>query len=199
VGFAETALQAGDMDKASEGFRKALELAPDRIDARVGLGRIYLGRHQPNQALVEFQAVIAADPKNVRALNAVGIALDLVGRSREAQQSYRAALALKPDDRAARNNLGLSLALSGAYDQAIAELSKLTLEPGATPRMRQNLALALGLKGDEAGMARVAKADLDDAAIAENQRFFVTMRRLTRPGEGPVESRPAAPDKRTGP
>jgi Flp pilus assembly protein TadD len=135
----------------------------------------------------------------VRALNAAGIAFDLLGRSREAQQSYRAALALQPDDRAARNNLGLSLALSGAYEQAIAELSKLTLDPGATPRMRQNLALALGLKGDEAGMARVAKADLDEAAIAENQRFFAAMRRLTRSGEGPIEARPAAANKRTGP
>ena len=209
AGFAEAALEAGEMDRASGIFQKTLELAPDRADARMGLGRIYLARHEPNQALAEFQAVIASDPTNLRALNAAGIALDLIGRSREAQQSYRAALALKPDDRAARNNFGLSLALSGAYDQAIAELSKLTLEPGATPRMRQNLALALGLKGDDVAMARVAHADLDDAAVAENQRFFAAMRRLTKPGEGlveahpgdnrPADNRPAASDKRAGP
>jgi len=48
VGLARAALQAGDMDKASESFRKALELAPDRSDARMGLGRICLAKHQPN-------------------------------------------------------------------------------------------------------------------------------------------------------
>jgi Flp pilus assembly protein TadD len=183
AGFAEAALEAGDMDKASESFQKALALAPDRVDARMGLGRIYLARHKPNQALTEFQAMIAADPKNLRALNGAGIALDLLGRNREAQQSYRAALALKPDDRAVRNNLGLSLALSGNYDQAIAELSKLTLEQGATSRMRQNLALALSLKGDDAAAAKIEHADLDDAAIAENKRFFAAVRRLTQGGD----------------
>src|SRR5712691_6788667 len=58
AGFAEAALEAGDMDKASESFQKALALAPDRVDARMGLGRIYLARHKPNQALTEFQAMI---------------------------------------------------------------------------------------------------------------------------------------------
>ncbi len=195
AGFAEAALEAGDMETASESFQKALALAPDRVDARMGLGRIYLAR--PNQALTEFQAMIAADPKNLRALNGAGIALDLLGRNHEAQQSYRAALALKPDDRAVRNNLGLSLALSGNYDQAIAELSKLTLEQGATSRMRQNLALALSLKGDEAAAAKVGHADLDDAAIAENKRFFAAVRRLTQGGDpavghGPFSSVPPA-------
>jgi hypothetical protein len=62
----------------------------------------------------------------------------------------------------------------------------------------KNLALALGMKGDEAGMARVAHADLDDAAIVENQRFFATMRRLGKPGEGAAVNQPAASDRRTG-
>ena len=64
--------------------------------------------------------------------------------------------------------------------------------------MRQNLALALGLKGDDAGMARVAHTDLDEAAVAENQRFFATVRRLGNPGPGASGVAPAAPDKRTG-
>jgi Flp pilus assembly protein TadD len=126
--------------------------------------------------------VLAADPQQVRALNGAGIALDLLGRHQEAQQSYRIALAIKPDDRAVRNNLGLSLALGGNYDGAIADLSQLTLEPGTTARMRENLALALGLKGDDAGAAKIERADLDAQAIAENQRFFTTVRRLTEGG-----------------
>jgi Flp pilus assembly protein TadD len=67
-------------------------------------------------------------------------------------------------------------------------LTKLSLEPGSTSRVRQNLALALGLKGDHSGMARVARADLDDTAIAENQKFIDAVRRLS----------PRASDTRTG-
>jgi len=87
-------------------------------------------------------------------------------------------LAIDPDDQSTRNNLGLSLALSGDYDQAIAILGKLTLEPGATPRMRQNLSLALGLKGAKEDAARVSHGDLDQASIDANQKYFDAVRAL---------------------
>ena len=162
----------------------------------MGLGRVYLSKHLPKEALAEFQSALAADPQQVRALNGAGIALDLLGRAREAQKSYRAALTIKPDDRAVRSNLGLSLALSGDYDQAIAELSKLTLDPGATSRMRHNLALALGLKGDDAAAAKVEHADLDDKTIAENQRFFAAVRRADVRGSALyIEDRATNPPK----
>jgi len=75
-----------------------------------------------------------------------------------------------------RNNLGLSLALSGAYDDAVAQLSMLTLERGATPRMRQNLALALGLKGDATNAARILRADLGEDAISTNLQYYEAVR-----------------------
>src|SRR5262249_32250811 len=158
-------------------------------------GRTYLAKDKPREALSEFEAVIAVEPKQLRALNGAGIALDLLGRPREAQQAYRAALAVKPDDPASRNHLGLSLALSGNYDEAVAELSQLNAGSGATARIRQNLALALGLKGDTAGMARIARADLDDKAIADNQKFLDTVRRLTGSGEPAAELRVGEPGK----
>ena len=92
------------------------QLAPGQADAHYGLARAYLARNQLEQAAAEFQTVLAMEPRNIRALNGTGIALDLLGQGQEAQNAYRAALAIAPDDRAARNNLGLSLMLSGDYD-----------------------------------------------------------------------------------
>jgi Flp pilus assembly protein TadD len=169
------------------------------VEAQAGLGRLYLGKRKPKEALAAFQAALAADPKHVRALNGAGIALDLLGRNQEAQASYRAALAINADDPAVRNNLGLSLALSGAYDQAIAELSPLAQQAEANPRMRHNLALAFGLKGDEIGAAKLERIDLNDSAIAENQRFFAAVRRLA-PSNNPssIQYRPAAASQSNG-
>jgi Flp pilus assembly protein TadD len=182
ISSGESALQAGETDKALENFQHAAQLAPDRVDAHYGLARAYLARNQPSEAAAEFQAVLTAEPKHVRALNGMGITLDQLGRGREAQNAYRTALAIAPDDRAIQNNLGLSLLLSGDYDQAVAELSALARQPGATARMRQNLALALGLRGAESDAARIASRDLDPASIADNQRFVAAVRRLATPG-----------------
>ena len=178
----ESALQAGQIDKALDNFQRALQIAPNRVDAHYGLARTYLARNQSEEAVAEFQIVVRAEPRHIRALNGMGIALDLLGRGREAQSAYRAVLATAPDDRAARNNLGLSLLLSGDYGGAVAELSTLSRQPDASPRIRQNLALALGLKGDTGGAAQIGSRDLDPASIAENQRFFAAVRRLATPG-----------------
>jgi Flp pilus assembly protein TadD len=179
ISSGEAALQAGELDTAMENFKRAVQLAPGQVEAHYGLARTYLAKKQPSEALAQFQSVLTTEPRHVRALNGSGIALDQLGRGREAQNAYRNALATAPDDIATRNNLGLSLMLSGDYDQAVAELSPLSRQPGASTRVRQNLALALGLKGAESDAARVVTPDLDPASIAENKRFVAAVRRLT--------------------
>jgi Flp pilus assembly protein TadD len=178
VALGQSLYLVGATDDAIVPLRKAITLAPKRIDAHVILEHIYLGEHKSGDALAECDAILALDPRNVRAFNAKGVTLDEIGRSREAQEAYRAALVIDADDQAVRNNLGLSLALSGGYDEAITILSKLANEPGATPRMRQNLALALGLKGSKADAARIARVDLDEAATKSNLQFFDVVRGL---------------------
>jgi Flp pilus assembly protein TadD len=191
IGSGEAALQAGDVDTALANFKRAAQLAPGHADAHYGLARTYVAKNQPSEAIAEFQSVLTAEPRHVRALNGMGIALDLLGRDRDAQNAYRAGLAAAPDNVAIRNNLGLSLLLSRDYDQAVAELSTVARQPGASTRVRQNLALALGLKGAETEAARVASPDLDPTSIAENKRFVAAVRRLApgpaaTPNSGPT-------------
>jgi Flp pilus assembly protein TadD len=169
---------AGDSGEAIKTFDAAIQAAPARPDAHILLGRLYLTQGKSADALTEFQAVLANDPRHINALNGKGIALDLLNRSGEAQECYRAVLTISPDDRAALNNLGLSLALSGHYDEAIKELSQLVLQPGSTARMRQNLSLAYGLKGDRSQSERIARVDLDEAAAKANLKYFDSVRGL---------------------
>ena len=90
------------------------------------------------------------------------VALDTLGRHAEAQKEYRAALAINPNNKTAISNLGLSLALAGNPAEGEALLEPLADGPSSTPRLRQNLALVLGLKGDGTRAAQLARADLSE-------------------------------------
>jgi Flp pilus assembly protein TadD len=180
VGQARDLLFGGSSAQAEAALHEAVALDPKRADAHFLLGQIALGQHDANAALPEFQAVLDVEPKNLKAMNDKGIALDFLGRSAEAQAIYRDALKVSPDDPTTRNNLGLSLTLSGNYAEATAVLQKLVMEPGATPKMRQNLALALGLEGSGDEAAKVDHADLDDASTEANLRYFSAVRQLMK-------------------
>jgi Flp pilus assembly protein TadD len=65
----------------------------------------------------------------------------------DAQAAYAAALQIEPDRVSTLTNYGLSLALSGQLVKAEERLRYASTLPGADVRVRQNLALILGLQG----------------------------------------------------
>jgi Flp pilus assembly protein TadD len=55
------------------------------------------------------------------------------------------------------------------------------MEPGSTPRIRQNLALALGLKGDDKSAERLLRAaDLDEQSVGGDLRYYAALRQLNQ-------------------
>lgn len=178
LGMGRSMLGAGDLKRAEASFRRAASFEPGREEVMAGLARTYLQMRRPTDAITYFDAASRAAPQVSGYQSGKGVALDMMSRHAEAQQAYRAALKIKPDDVAAANNLGLSLALSGKADEAVAVLSRLVLEPGATARVRQNLALAYGMRGDEAAARRTAVADLDPSAADGNVAFYRAARTL---------------------
>ena len=84
-------------------------------------------------------------------LSVQGAVLDQLGRHQEAQRYYASALKIKPDDPSVLSNLGLSYALAKDLKNAESTLRRAVVYPGADPRVRQNLALVVGLQGRFAG------------------------------------------------
>ncbi len=55
-------------------------------------------------------------------------------------------------------------------------LERAAQDPAATPRIRQNLALAYGLAGQRDAAERMAGLDLDEAAVANNLSYYDLLR-----------------------
>ena len=65
--------------------------------------------------------------------------------------------------------------MSGDLDGAVDRLRRASTAPGATVQVRQNLVLALSLKGDEAEAERVAKGALPKAVAKQALEYYRTI------------------------
>jgi Flp pilus assembly protein TadD len=114
--------------------------------------------------------------KNLEAQVLKGLILDALGDHSNAIEAYREGLKINPTDFTLLSNYGLSLALSGNSKQAISILSDLTKAPEANARTRGNLAIALGLNGEEALARKILSQDLSPTEIEDNIRYYRTLR-----------------------
>jgi Flp pilus assembly protein TadD len=149
----------GRPSEAAGSFNNVLEIDSTSIPALLGLGRIQLSQ-DPAAAELLFAQVMIQDPRNGVALSNLGVARDLQGHHAAAQEAYRLALGVTPASVPVQVNLGLSLALSGDGAGSLKLLQPLAAAPGAAPRVRQDLALALTLGGHRNEASSVLSADL---------------------------------------
>ncbi len=146
-------------------FAAALMRAGNRAQAEQVLAAAV--QRRPDDPRLMFDRVLARDARSVPALDGRGVALDLMGRHPEAQESYRRAQALAPDSISVANNLGLSLLLDGRPDEARAVLEPLARRADANQRVTANYAISLAATGDEAAARNVLggeEADLRGVA-----------------------------------
>src|SRR5262249_10984417 len=105
------------------------------------------------QALEVLDRAHTPDQPNWHILSAQGAVLDQLGRHTVAQRYYLTALKIVPDEPSVLSNLGLSYALPKNLGEAEATLRRAAAQHPVDPRVRQNLALVVGLQG------RFAKAE----------------------------------------
>jgi len=102
----------------------------------------------------------------------------MAGRAALSHKYYQYALSVKPYDLRVRNNYSLSLMLLGKYEEAILELSQIAFGPGSSVSIRQNLALANGLKGDMEAAGQVAALDFPPNVVKNNLQYFKLIRNM---------------------
>lgn len=84
------------LQKAQSEFEHALEIAPDKPEALVGLANIDMLRGEMEQAIGRLERVIAQDPAMREALFALGRSYAAVGRAEEARATLRQFLDTAP-------------------------------------------------------------------------------------------------------
>jgi Flp pilus assembly protein TadD len=135
------------------------------------------------QALEVLGRAHSPDQPDWRILSAQGAVLDQMGRHEEAQRYYQTALKIVPDEPSVLSNLGLSYALSRDLPNAEATLRRAETHGPVDPRVRQNLALVVGLQGRFAEAEQIASADLPPDEAAANVAYLRQMlaRRVDAP------------------
>lgn len=128
-----------------------------------------------NQALEVLERAHAPDQPDWHILSAQGAVLDQMGRHADAQRHYLTALKIVPDDPSVLSNLGLSYALSRDLRNAEATLRRAAAQGRVEPRVRQNLALVVGLQGRFAEAEKIAGADLPPDEAAANVAYLRQM------------------------
>src|ERR1700722_2859023 len=132
-----------------------------------------VGNYQ--QALDVLGRAHAPDRPDWRILSAQGAVLDQMGRHEEAQRYYETALKIVPDEPSVLSNLGLSYALSRDLPNAEATLRRAETHGPVDPRVRQNLALVVGLQGRFAEAETIARADLPADEASANVAYLRQM------------------------
>jgi Flp pilus assembly protein TadD len=127
------------------------------------------------QALEVLARAHTPEQPDWRILSAEGAVLDQLGRHDEAQRYYSSALKIKPDDPGVLSNLGLSYALAKDLKNAEATLRRATTGSSTDPRVRQNLALVVGLQGRFGEAESIARADLPTDEAAANVAYLRQM------------------------
>ena len=140
-------------------------------------GKRLINNGQLPQAIKILRKAESRGERDWRLYSALGSALDQTGQYAQARIQYKKALALQPKEIKIQNNLAMSYALEGQLPRAeqILKAASDTPRGRANTRIRQNLALVVGLQGrfDEARM--IASRDLPPKEVEANMAYLKAM------------------------
>ncbi len=160
------------------GVLKTLAAAhPDDGALQSKIGKQLLAAGRSGEAIEMLERASKAPSADWKTLSALGSAYDQQGSHSLARDTYKSALAQNPGELSVQNNMAMSFALEGKLPQAEKILRDAIAQPGssAQPRIRQNLALVVGLQGRYDESRKIASEDLPPDEVEANLAYLQQM------------------------
>ena len=156
-----------DLASARDHYQSAFDESGN-IEALKGLALTELRAGRTERSLQLLEQANALEPTpDVRVLNAIGYANDLLGQYEAAEAAFRQAGDLRPDEGNAYNNLGMSFLRQDRFDEAIGAFQIALNRDPALTIARLNLRIALATQGDFA-TALAGASEAEQATILNN-------------------------------
>ena len=156
-------------------LRRAVIVHKTDREVASAYGKSLAANGQFKQALTVVRNANPPQSPDWRLTSAEGAILDQIGENAAARQKYNEALKMAPDEPTILSNLALSYVLSNDLPRAEGILRKAAESPKANSKVRQNLALVLGLQGKFEEAESVANNELTRDQAAANIAYLRSM------------------------
>jgi Flp pilus assembly protein TadD len=168
VRAAQALRELGRFDQAAEMASRVLVVQPANIDAMLELGRAHIARGQAFYGIAALEGARDARPSDWRSWSLLGAAYEQVRRPDDARAAWAQALVLSPDNPDVLSNMAMSAMTRGDAAGAEPLLRRAVAQPGASLKVRLNLAMVLGLTGNLAEAEQMLRRDLPPEAADRN-------------------------------
>ncbi|MBU2397456.1 MAG: tetratricopeptide repeat protein, partial [Alphaproteobacteria bacterium] len=168
VKAAQALRELGRFDQAAEMAGKVLLMQPTNVEAMLEAGRAHIARGQAFYGIAALEGARNARPDDWRAWSLLGAAYEQVRRADDARAAWAQALALSPDNPDVLSNMAISAMTRGDTAGAEPLLRRAAAQPGASLKVRLNLAMVLGLTGNLAEAEQILRRDLPPEAADRN-------------------------------
>ena len=175
LSYAAALQMAGRNDQSLAVMQQVAIAHPSDRDVLAAYGKALAAAGNLPKALETVRRAQTPDYPDWRLYSAEGAILDQMGQSAEARGLYRKALDLQPNDPTILSNLGMSYLLTNDLKASEGYLRSASSIPGADSRIRQNLALVVGLQGRFDEAEKIAAASLEPTEAAANVAYLKQM------------------------
>lgn len=177
LAYAGALESTGQKDKQFEVYARLYAAHPEDGKLAAIYGKKLVGSGRSGEAIPVLEAAVNAPGADWRVRSALGSAYDQQGTFDKARSNYMQVLATDPGNLTVMNNMGMSYALEGNLKQAEGTLRQADSLPRShsEPRIRQNLALVVGLQGRFDEASKLASEDLPPDQVEANMAYLKKM------------------------
>src|SRR4051795_10769871 len=175
LAYGQSLRATGQYGQAAAVLEQATIAHPSNKVLLAGYGRALADNGNSQAAFDVLSRAHSPDNPDWRLLSVQGTALEKLGKHDEPRRYYESALKIVPEEPSVLSNLGLSYMLTRELPNAEQTLRRAYGNPRADARVRENLALVVGLQGRFAEAETIAKGDLPADEAAANVAYLREM------------------------